>query len=396
MRKMKIATGLPILLSLTVTVVIATIAVLSFRLFIQTLGGAWTFFGGLVGGIANAVTIILLNTMYQKIAVKLTEWENHRTATEFDNALIFKIFVFYFVNSYTSLYYIAFFKSGTDFWAAPKLKDACKYGEANNNLISWGCTDELTFQLATILGTNMVIGQTKEVLMPYIMSKIQLARYQKSTGETSENLPQWEADSKLGDYQGTLDEYSEMVIQYGYLTLFASAFPLAPLMAVINNMIEIRTDAFKLLSSTKRPDYKGAATIGVWYDVLEVLGILAVLTNCLLIGFSFDAISKEFNPTRRAFDTLAIIVCMEHAILFIKYIISMMVPDVPGEVAREIIFQEFCKEQLLKKMTGVKEEPKFEGGQDDLNDVDALIEANEDEQLNPLGLNLTAKSQPNA
>jgi len=35
------------------------------------------------------------------------------------------------------------------------------------------------------------------------------------------------------------------VIQYGFVTLFVSAFPLAPLLALINNVFEIRLDAYK-------------------------------------------------------------------------------------------------------------------------------------------------------
>ena len=37
--------------------------------------------------------------------------ENHRTQTEYDDALILKLFAFQFVNSYTSLFYIAFFRT---------------------------------------------------------------------------------------------------------------------------------------------------------------------------------------------------------------------------------------------------------------------------------------------
>ena len=35
------------------------------------------------------------------------------------------------------------------------------------------------------------------------------------------------------------DEYLEMVIQYGFITIFVSAFPLAPFFALINNIIEV-------------------------------------------------------------------------------------------------------------------------------------------------------------
>ena len=47
---------------------------------------------------------------------------------------------------------------------------------------------------------------------------------------------------------------------------FAAAFPLAPLLAVLNNVVEIRTDAIKILNTNNKPYYKGAEvrTIAVW------------------------------------------------------------------------------------------------------------------------------------
>lgn len=37
------------------------------------------------------------------------------------------------------------------------------------------------------------------------------------------------------------------VIQYGFITIFVAAFPLAPLFALLNNIFELRLDAKKLL-----------------------------------------------------------------------------------------------------------------------------------------------------
>jgi hypothetical protein len=34
--------------------------------------------------------------------------------------------------------------------------------------------------------------------------------------------------------------FAYIVIQYGFVTLFVAAFPLAPLLALINNVFEIR------------------------------------------------------------------------------------------------------------------------------------------------------------
>ena len=35
------------------------------------------------------------------------------------------------------------------------------------------------------------------------------------------------------------DEYLEMIIHYGFVTIFVSAFPLAPFFALFNNIIEV-------------------------------------------------------------------------------------------------------------------------------------------------------------
>jgi len=48
------------------------------------------------------------------------------------------------------------------------------------------------------------------------------------------------------------DEYMEMWIQFGLITIFVPAFPLAPLFALINTVIKIRMDAFKFLAGTRR------------------------------------------------------------------------------------------------------------------------------------------------
>ena len=48
------------------------------------------------------------------------------------------------------------------------------------------------------------------------------------------------------------DDYMELLLQYGYLSCFAVAFPLAPLLAFLNNLFEGRVDRFKL-SKCRRP-----------------------------------------------------------------------------------------------------------------------------------------------
>lgn len=65
-------------------------------------------------------------------------------------------------------------------------------------------------------------------------------------------------------YDGTFADHLEMTIQLGYVILFSSAFPPAALCALLNNLIEIRSDAFKLAYVCQRPFGQRVPNIGTW------------------------------------------------------------------------------------------------------------------------------------
>lgn len=99
-------------------------------------------------------------------------------------------------------------------------------------------------------------------------------------------------------------------MQFGYVVFFSSAFPLAALCALVNNLIEIRSDAFKLCTALQRPFGQRVESIGQWQvgqsgrprgdgspcldlsqsllpplqKVMEAMGVLAIVVNCYLIG----------------------------------------------------------------------------------------------------------------
>ena len=74
------------------------------------------------------------------------------------------------------------------------------------------------------------------------------------------------------------------VLQFGFITIFVAAFPLAPLFALLNNWMEIRLDAHKFVCETRRPVAEKAQNIGVWFTILDALAHLAVISNvsCLV------------------------------------------------------------------------------------------------------------------
>lgn len=72
-----------------------------------------------------------------------------------------------------------------------------------------------------------------------------------------------------------------MTIQLGYVILFSSAFPPAALCAMLNNLIEIRSDAFKLVYVCQRPFGQRVPNIGTWQVSNLVENKSLELTNYL-------------------------------------------------------------------------------------------------------------------
>ncbi|KAJ3598798.1 hypothetical protein NHX12_032762 [Muraenolepis orangiensis] len=102
--------------------------------------------------------------------------------------------------------------------------------------------------------------------------------------ESNAALTQAEEESCMQTYEDTFQDYQEMFVQFGYVVLFSSAFPLAAMCALINNIIEIRSDAFKLCSGLQRPFGQRVESIGQWQTAMEAMGLIAIIVNCYLIG----------------------------------------------------------------------------------------------------------------
>lgn len=69
------------------------------------------------------------------------------------------------------------------------------------------------------------------------------------------------------------------VLQFGFITIFVAACPLAPLFALLNNWVEIRLDAHKFVCEYQRPVAERAQNIGVWLNILEILSHMSVTAN---------------------------------------------------------------------------------------------------------------------
>ncbi|CAF5170263.1 unnamed protein product, partial [Rotaria magnacalcarata] len=152
-----------------------------------------------------------------------------------------------------------------------------------------GCLMELAIQLGIIMIGKQALSNIQEVMLPKILALYQ--RWQVSIPKTK-STTQWEDDFKHIPFGGLFEEYLEMVLQFGFITIFVAAFPVAPFFALINNWIEIRLDASKLVCATRRPIAFRSSTIGIWFNILQILAYLAIVANAFLIAFTSEFLPK--------------------------------------------------------------------------------------------------------
>jgi anoctamin-10 len=130
-----------------------------------------------------------------------------------------------------------------------------------------------------------------EGIIPYLIQHISDKRgkdenvsFKKTDGGEGAQHPLNDEASKE-EYE-QFDDYIEMIIQLGYITLFAAAYPLAPCVALIANLVEMRLDMFKITFITRRPRSIPTSIIGMWKTLIRVIVWGSAITNCLIFTFS--------------------------------------------------------------------------------------------------------------
>ncbi|XP_061679599.1 anoctamin-3 [Syngnathoides biaculeatus] len=258
----------------------------------------WQFATSGTGVCINFMIIMSLNVVYEKVAYLLTNLEHPRTESEWENSFALKMFLFQFVNLNSSTFYIAFFLG----------RFAGRPGKYNKLFNRWrleechpsGCLIDLCLQMGVIMFFKQIWNNFMELGFPLLHNWWSRRKMKKGGGaggqnvESKSQLPQWDKDWNLQpmNAHGLVDEYLEMVLQFGFTTIFVAAFPLAPLLALLNNIIEIRLDAYKFVTQWRRPMPARATDIGIWHGILEGIGVLAVITNAFVIAITSDYIPR--------------------------------------------------------------------------------------------------------
>eukprot|EP00854_Cymbomonas_tetramitiformis_P001394 gene1394-1997_t len=359
----------------------------------------------LVPTIVHSLAIMVLNQyIYRRIAVGLTDWENHRTESSFENSLILKRFLFEAFDCYISLFYLAFYELdvmkviwvGGERWLRrlvrvnrgkrlvrtelvalytadcirrlltetviplllqllsargerdnmKRLKD--KYGEKESvTQAAQGAAGELEEALGGAGELEEALGGAGE-LEEALEGAGELEEALGGAGELEEALEGTALEDSKKDKYEQFDDFLEMVIEFGYVTMFASAFPLGAALSLVYNVVEMKSDAIKLSWACQRPPSMRAANIGTWQTVLSTMTVLAAITNVMIFGFGSDQMMEwlpgwytDLGGKRELAEGMGRFVVggvfvIEHVVLMVVMFLHYAIPDMPSDVQVEV------------------------------------------------------------
>ncbi|XP_006230651.1 anoctamin-9 isoform X2 [Rattus norvegicus] len=257
------------------------------------------------GAVVHYVIIVIMTKVNKCVALKLCKFEEPRTFSEQESKFTVKFFILQFFAHFSSLIYIAFILGRINGHPgkSTRLAGLWKLEECHLS----GCMMDLFIQMAIIMGLKQTLSNCIEYLYPLLAHKCRSVQaYRHGRKSKDPELAEWQRNYHMNPVNtfSLFDEFMEMMIQYGFTTIFVAAFPLAPLLALFSNLVEIRLDAIKMVRLQRRLVPRKAKDIGTWLQVLETIGVLAVIANGMVIAFTSEFIPRvvykyHYGPCRK-------------------------------------------------------------------------------------------------
>ena len=330
----------------------------------------------LIPTILFSTCIPLIQSAWRMAAQIMTNFENHATVHRFQSSLTFKIFgmqsiVTYGILALTAYMYLPF---------GEYLINQLQVHGYLDRLFAFVTRDPNAFkgriqpfhvsptglhdQLFAMSVTQQLMNTFTEVILPILwrhaekfINKIRGSSRRKEleafakTNRDQAFLERVQNEFDLDVYDEFTD-YAEMATQLGVISLWSVLWPLAPVMSVVNNFFELRSDAFKLVVNMRRPIPRRVESIGSWSSVLSHLAHLSFFTNFTML-FIFDAFKPDSEssykpPSNEMRERIVLWLQPFVSALLLNYAFSM-VPSIVRYVLERTMWQNSAEDVSIRR-----------------------------------------------
>ena len=333
-------------------------------------------FVALIPTILFSTCIPLIQSAWRMAAQIMTNFENHATVHRFQSSLTSKIFgmqsvVTYGILALTTYMYLPF---------GEYLINQLQVHGYLDRLFAFVTRDPNAFkgriqpfhvsptglhdQLFAMSVTQQLMNTFTEVILPILwrhaekfINKIRGSSRRKEleafakTNRDQAFLERVQNEFDLDVYDEFTD-YAEMATQLGVISLWSVLWPLAPVMSVVNNFFELRSDAFKLVVNMRRPIPRRVESIGSWSSVLSYLAHLSFFTNFTML-FIFDTFKPDSEssykpPSNELRKRIELWLQPFFAALLLNYAFSM-VPSIVRYVLERAMWQNSAEDVSIRR-----------------------------------------------
>ena len=307
--------------------------------------GDTTFGASILGGLYTAQGHILSMLFRQLLAWRMFQ-ENWRTETEREDALIMRLATFKLFNAYFGIFFIAFVANRIP-WA-PGLR--CP---------GWQCLPVLQGTFTSMMVFDFLYRILRDKGMPSALKWWRENNpwgtevLKKKAQGVSVRLPM-EEQLDMQKPREIVEYYEDIVVQFGYIAMFGASFPLVGVISLGLNVIYLRTHAVDLLQNQQRPPYRCASDIGAWQDVINLIALMAVITNAGLCGLTGHVV-YFYYPNLSFVDRLWFVAVLEHVMLIIKILLENLISPDPERAIDEYNLRQVKKMALLEQV-GIEED----------------------------------------
>ena len=246
---------------------------------------------------AKNIILTLLGILFDKVNRILTDFENHKSNAAYNNSFIIKKVIFESINYFFDILYIAF---------------------ALNDL------NETTNTIKSFLYLNEVMRIISETVFPLLKNIIYMGISKDKQNEKrliqgeqidKKEILRQESYSAFNSY----DEIYPLIQEFCFLTLFACCAPLTPILLLLTNSMEIRSDITKICVVKRKPEAVKKKNIGAWKYIIEFIGIMSIFSN-IMFCYLYNLSTGETKYT-----ILTFTLC-EHLLIFFIVILRFFFP----------------------------------------------------------------------
>ena len=255
----------------------------------------------------KSIILSMFGNLFNKINEMLTENENHRSKTNYYNSYIIKKFIFESLNYFFDIIYIAF-----------ALKDLKETSNTIHVYFYLKKYFRIIWEYAFPFIKDIFCMQPEDAKEKEKEKAKEINNEKKFI--LGDPIDQQEVinQSKNGKFN-SFSEYYPFIQEFCFLTLFASCAPLAPLLILINNELEIKSQLEKFFMNKRRPEFAKKRNIGAWKYIIEFIGIMSILSN-IMFCYLYNDTSGETKYSLFSF------ILGEHILLLIIIALRFFIP----------------------------------------------------------------------